>query len=183
MRGDDFGLVVERADLSDGTLQHVGRLVFRLRENDFRGVANLIGVDFGKFLEIRIDGPRRKHHDRRKQRDALVLNATDAAEDAAELAHARGLDDQIFGIHRSRNGKDGIDEGIFLRATHAPFHKLQYLKRAAPGEGAAVEIVVAVFVFKNHGLLLRAANQFLDERGFSSTQKTRYDEDFHIILG
>ena len=128
------------------------------------------------FADVRDGGAAR-------QLDLMGLrHVVHHAADVAELADARGLDQDPVGMVLVDQLAQCLGEIAHQRAADTARVKLGDLDAGLLHE-AAVDADLAVLIFQQHDLFVieRAFEQFFDQRGLSRAQKTRDDIDLRHV--
>ena len=188
-RGHDRGGRVLLAQQRDGGVELLGADALGAREDDGARVLDLVVEKLAEVLHVHL-ALVRVHDGREAVEHQLVgLYALHGADDVAQLADARGLDEDAVGVELLEHFLQRVGKVAHEAAADAAGVHLVDL-HAGVLEEAAVDGDLAELVFDQHDLFARVGlgDQLFDQRGLAGTEKTGENINFchkrkHFLSG
>ena len=188
-RGHDRGGRVLLAQQRHGGVELLGADALGAREDDGARVLDLVVEKLTEVLHVHL-ALVRVHDGREAVEHQLVgLYALHGADDVAQLADARGLDEDAVGVELLEHFFERIGKVAHETAADAAGVHLVDL-HAGVLEEAAVDGDLTELVFDQHDLFarVRLSNQLFDQRGLAGTEKTGENINFchkrkHFLSG
>ena len=188
-RGHDRGGRVLLAQQRHGGVELLGTDALGAREDDGARVLDLVVEKLAEVLHVHL-ALVRVHDGREAVEYQLVgLYALHGADDVAQLADARGLDEDAVGVELLEHFFERVGKVAHEAAADATGVHLVDL-HAGVLEEAAVDGDLAELVFDQHDLFARVGlgDQFFDERGLAGAEKTGENINFchkrkHFLSG
>ena len=188
-RGHDRGGRVLLAQQRHGGVELLGADALGAREDDGARVLDLVVEELTEVLHVH-PALVRVHDGREAVEHQLVgLHALHGADDVAQLADARGLDEDAVGVELLEYLLQRVGKVAHEAAADAAGVHLVDL-HAGVLEEAAVDGDLAELVFDQHDLFARVGlgDQLFDERGLAGAKKTGENINFchkrkHFLSG
>ena len=188
-RGHDRGGRVLLAQQRHGGVELLGADALGAREDDGARVLDLVVEELTEVLHVH-PALVRVHDGREAVEHQLVgLHALHGADDVAQLADARGLDEDAVGVELREHLLQRVGKVAHEAAADAAGVHLVDL-HAGVLEEAAVDGDLAELVFDQHDLFARVGlgDQLFDERGLAGAKKTGENINFchkrkHFLSG
>ncbi len=188
-RGHDRGGRVLLAQQRDGGVELLGADALGAREDDGARVLDLVVEKLAEVLHVH-PALVRVHDGREAVEHQLIgLYALHGADDVAQLADARGLDEDAVGVELLEHFFERVGKVAHEAAADAAGVHLVDL-HAGVLEEAAVDGNLTELVFDQHDLFarVRLGDQLFDQRGLTGTEKTGENINFchkrkHFLSG
>ena len=188
-RGHDRGGRVLLAQQRHGGVELLGTDALGAREDDGARVLNLVVEKLAEVLHVHL-ALVRVHDGREAVEHQLVgLYALHGADDVAQLADARGLDEDAVGVELLEHFLQRVGKVAHEAAADAAGVHLVDL-HAGVLEEAAVDGDLTELVFDQHDLFARVglSDQLFDQRGLAGTEKAGENINFchkrkHFLSG
>ena len=188
-RGHDRGGRVLLTQQRHGGVELLGTDALGTREDDGACVLDLVVEKLAEVLHVHPALVRVDHGREAVEHQLVGLHALHGADDVAQLADARGLDEDAVGVKLGEHLLQRVGKVAHEAAADAAGVHLIDL-HAGVLEEAAVNGDLAELVFDQHDLFARVGlgDQFFDERGLAGAEKTGENINFchkrkHFLSG
>ena len=173
-RGDDARALVVLAQQLHRLVDAILRRGLGAAENDGLGGLNLVDEELAEVFGVHAALGHVGHGGAARQLQIVGLGAVQHhLADVAELAHARGLDEDAVGMVRVDQLGQRVGKIAHQRAADAAGVQLRHLNAGILHE-AAVDADLAVFILQQNHLFVaeRAGEQLLNQRRLARSEKT-----------
>ena len=188
-RGHDGRGRVFLAQQRHGGIELFGADALGAREDDGARVLDLVVEELAEVLHVHPALVGIDHGRKAVEHQLIGLHALHRADDVAELADARGLDEDAVGVKLREHLLQRVGKVTHEAAADAAGVHLVDL-HAGVLEEAAVDGDLAELVFDQHDLFtrVRLGDQLFDQRGLASTEKAGENINFchkrkHFLSG